>query len=275
METMWGYHSTLKRLLANFLLLFTLIQLSFFPTIQTSEAEDWALDVEPRIPCIDLEVLSKASDHIEVMIWIRNSVNVTQEKCYLLQVCKPAHPVDFDGVKLNGDVELDLEFCEGVHRCHLDIINGTVCKMIRCDAYIDITARPGNYATQILMCIDSINYRNWEIPIRLTIIVKPSSSLAVLYIFVGSLMYTVITLLVARMGGKEVTWKYAIAPVLSLITAVGALDKFLAWNPQFGGGSFWDILMGLTFGFGLGSVFDKYRLYRETEAPPPVSNNCS
>jgi len=272
---MWSYHSTLKRLLAKFLILFTLIQLSFFPTIQTSEAEDWALDVEPQIPCIDLEVLSRASDHIEVMIWICNSFTVTQEKCYLLRVREPAHPVDRSGVKLNGVAELDLEFCEGVHRCHLDVINGTVCKRIRCDAHIDITARPGNYTTEILMLIDSINYGNWEIPILLTIIVKPSSSLAVLYIFVGSLIYTVITLLIARMGGKEVTWKYAIAPVLSLITAVGALDKFLTWNPQFGGGSFWDLLMGLTFGFGLGSVFDKYRLYRETEALPPFSNNCS
>jgi len=260
---MWGYHSKLKRLLAKFLLLFTLIQLSFSPTIQTSEATDWDCDVEPQTPRIDLEILNKASDHIEVMIWICNSVTVTQKKAYMLQVPEPAHPVDSSGVKLNGVAELDLKFDEGVHRCPLGVINGTVCKKIRCDAYIDITARPGNYTTQIKMIIDSIGYGNWDIPLRLTIIVKPSYFLAFIYIYAGSILCTFITLFIARRREKSVTKIYTIVPVLSLIAAVGALDTFLAWNPRFGGGSFWDLLMGLAFGFGLGSVFDKLKDYLE------------
>ena len=106
--------------------------------------------------------------------------------------------------------------------------------------------------------VDSLEFLTSDEFVSLNIAVKPSVGLGFLFTFVGLMVNSIVSVVIARKR-KGRKWKYAIAPILSFVTTALTIQELPTKYPLYGVDPYMDAAIGFAYGFAVVSFFDKFR----------------
>jgi len=217
----------------------------------------------PSSAHLQLFVDGSSNDSQPFHFEISGAANRTQKDGLLFTVWQPDYPRDQNSLRFAGFFNINgIQFDEsGIARFPGDVINGTASEVISVSAALptDGYATRGNYTTTMHVRVDSIGFGALDTVLMIEVTVNPSIVRAYGFSFLGIAINVSATYLLYRKRGKSLDKSYALGPIGGFLANVATIYSGLTTQyPLFGTNAYLDVLLGITYGFTITALFDKF-----------------